>query len=256
MASRIELEAEHARTLAMHASKRDSAIRAAEAAIVSAREDHEHSVEALRAEHTAEIERRFVKCERAFDMALRPLVDSFRKEDTRACAGQIAAAYREANARLQDQCGAEIGPWDLAAVFAAALTDERPELVSVWVRPDARHFVPPQADIGHAGVELHRLIAVNADNAAIRECLLRLEAAVARQAATCAYPPSEDAAERLEALRFGGSPAAIAEKIAALDAAVDRVRSEAAHAVASENRRRRDAERAGWRSLIGLGASE
>lgn len=209
MASRIELEAEHARAIAKLTSDRDGALRAAEDSIREARERHDREAAALRADHAAELERRFVKCQRAFDKALRPLIDAFRKEDTRACAGQIASAYREQNARLQDQCGAEIGPWDLAAIFQAAIVDERPEVLSVWVRPDSRHFTAPAADVGHSGIELHRLIVANADVAAIRECLLRIEAAVARLGATAVHPPSEDAAERFEALRFGGSPTAI-----------------------------------------------
>lgn len=240
--SRSDLDLAHTNEIAALAAKRDAAVSSAENAIREARSEHDRIVTDLRQRHAAELEKRHVSNQRAFEKSLRPLVDAFRKEDSRAIAGKLAEAYRAANSRYLHECGVEFDPWALGTLFAAALIDEKPEVIGAFVSGSSRHFVPPAADMGNAGVLCHRLITSGADLAAVREALLRLEAATAILASSgIAAPP--DAKERFEILRTGGSASAIEAKLRELDAVFDRARSEAAGQAARAMRAKRAAER-------------
>lgn len=247
MASKQDLDRKHAEALSKLAARRDAAVAAAEQAAHEARGEHDREADALREQHAAETEKRHSGSQAAFHKLMSPMIASWKLDDSRKAALAIASQYRALNDRHVEATGRELSEWDLASVFADQLVSERPECLGALVSPDARRYSMPASAVGHAGTTFHRDAVSGADASSLKESLLALESAVARQAASASAAPS-DAAARWDILRFGGSPAAIAAKLAALDAVAEAAHSAAAHEAAAANRARRDAEAGspGW----------
>jgi hypothetical protein len=200
-------------------------LRAAEQA-----EPAEHAAAA--AELDAALEPRWTALQRRFDETCSPIIRRLMTEPTRADIRALRSALQKIDAAAIVDVGDPLFSYGgtgwgirlLALSVASVVIAHTPEAVHAFAR----------SSIGNeqAGRALRALHHQGSDPEA-QLAFQELEASVA-QVTRLPFAAEPDSAERFEILRFGGSPAAIAAKIDALNAARKKAAERAAdaHAVA------------------------